>query len=138
MSSDPEKQLSMRERVIRDNRPLGECPGEVGSIVCTFKDAMGETQSKNQIEFCLTTMVQSRIISPDVAQAVMAGFSQYPKTITMEMLEVAWFSQVGKKIAYLKAKSRRIAAEEELAKAIECENKAKSASRDEQNTIYNL
>ena len=127
-----------RARIMRDTRPLGDCPGELGKIVCTFKDAAGERQSKLQIENKLTGMVQARMISPDVAQAIMDGFSEYPKTITMEMLERAWLCKAGKRLAYFKAKARREAAEEELRHSRTEEDRAKELAPDDEDGVYTV
>jgi len=136
MGNELETGLETRARIERDTRPLGDCPGKLGEIVCTFKDALGQQQSKLQIENCLTQMVQARMINPDVAQAIMDGYSQYPKTITMELLERAWTKKVGLRLAYLKAKARRLAAEEELRYAKSDEDRAKELAPDETDGIY--
>jgi len=80
-----------RARIDMDTRPLGACPGQPGRIVTGFKDCKHETLTKRELEARLTTLVQACIISPDVAQLVMDRYSEFPKTITMDVLRMAWY-----------------------------------------------
>lgn len=92
--------------------------GQVGRIVTGFKDCLGETQTRQQIEARLTTMVQSRMISPDVAQMILDTYETYPKTITMDVIKAAWEADNAPTlIKWQKARERVMQAAKELQEA---------------------
>lgn len=125
---------------------IGSRPGEIGEIIDTFRKSIeqaGKPLTRREMEVRLTTMVQSCIIAPDVAAAVMVAFApNYPRTITMEMLEAAWFAKCGLRAKVLqwrqqvKALEQRAADPAEIAAAKMTLRSYERSAPDEGNRVY--